>query len=323
MKPNNWYSPYPLPKDVAEFVNGHGHCCRNLGLWLDRYTAWIEQSVRGHAELQPSDEAKRRVVPMLVEVTDQKTGRKWCKLRDNTILDWYRERWKGLVRSYTPNSIFTAVLDYRFVVGLGAAHVLETSLSLHPIYGFPYIPASGLKGVTRAYADKSDEDFHRIFGSQAESQEQAGNITFFDAIPARAPWFKLDVMTPHYSEYYQGNKPPADWLSPNPVYFLTVENTPFCFAIATRCWSDPRASIFITKVQTWLKEAISTLGIGAKTSAGYGYFVPGKDANENMGTESPQSLGLATTAAPEERIRAIVQSWSPDELAKAHWQKLE
>jgi CRISPR-associated protein Cmr6 len=37
----------------------------------------------------------------------------------------------------------------RLVVGLGAGHVLETSLTLHHIFGIPYIPASALKGVVR------------------------------------------------------------------------------------------------------------------------------------------------------------------------------
>ena len=40
----------------------------------------------------------------------------------------------------------------RLIVGLGAHHVLETSLTLHHIWGIPYIPATALKGVARAQA---------------------------------------------------------------------------------------------------------------------------------------------------------------------------
>src|SRR5207302_8806011 len=47
---------------------------------------------------------------------------------------------------------FPAVTDYRLVVGFGAKHVLETSICLHRIYGFPIIPGSAVKGVTRARA---------------------------------------------------------------------------------------------------------------------------------------------------------------------------
>jgi CRISPR-associated protein Cmr6 len=40
----------------------------------------------------------------------------------------------------------------RVIVGLGAESVLETSIRLHRVYGFPILPGSALKGLTRAYA---------------------------------------------------------------------------------------------------------------------------------------------------------------------------
>lgn len=39
--------------------------------------------------------------------------------------------------------------DWRMVVGLGNPSVYETSITLHHIYGIPYIPGSAIKGVTR------------------------------------------------------------------------------------------------------------------------------------------------------------------------------
>ena len=59
----------------------------------------------------------------------------------------------------------------RLVVGLGAGHVLETSLTLHHIFGIPYIPASALKGVVRMVSfweivekqnKKLDEDIEKL-----------------------------------------------------------------------------------------------------------------------------------------------------------------
>lgn len=41
--------------------------------------------------------------------------------------------------------------DYRLIVGLGNPSIYETSITLHHIYGFPYIPASAIKGVLRNY----------------------------------------------------------------------------------------------------------------------------------------------------------------------------
>lgn len=42
-------------------------------------------------------------------------------------------------------------VDWRLIVGLGNESVYETSMTLHHIYGFPYIPASAIKGVVRSW----------------------------------------------------------------------------------------------------------------------------------------------------------------------------
>lgn len=39
----------------------------------------------------------------------------------------------------------------RLVLGIGGESVYETSLTLHHLYGIPYIPASGIKGVLRSW----------------------------------------------------------------------------------------------------------------------------------------------------------------------------
>ncbi|MGE4518021.1 MAG: type III-B CRISPR module RAMP protein Cmr6 [Desulfobacteraceae bacterium] len=41
--------------------------------------------------------------------------------------------------------------DWRMVVGIGDPSVYETSITLHHIYGIPYIPGSAIKGITRHY----------------------------------------------------------------------------------------------------------------------------------------------------------------------------
>jgi CRISPR-associated protein Cmr6 len=41
--------------------------------------------------------------------------------------------------------------DWRMIVGLGGESVYETSITLHHIYGIPYIPASSVKGVVRSW----------------------------------------------------------------------------------------------------------------------------------------------------------------------------
>ncbi len=151
----------------------------------------------------------------------------------------------------------------RLVVGLGSGHVLETSLSLHHIFGIPYIPASALKGVVRMVsfweiAEKlnknSDEEIEKlqrqlydeeISSSDNEellkhkllfgTQNFKGLLVFLDAFPIieqNQQIFELDVMTPHYQGYYTQDQAPGDWENPNPIVFLTVkEGISFCFNV--------------------------------------------------------------------------------------------
>ena len=109
--------------------------------------------------------------------------------------------------------------------------------------------------------------FRLIFGTT----KQSGRTIFFDAIPTEPPILELDVMTPHFSQYYQGNNaPPADWDYPKPIPFLTVgKDTSFCFAVGWRGKEDKKAQ---QQAIDWLEEGLQELGAGAKTAAGYGYF---------------------------------------------------
>jgi CRISPR-associated protein Cmr6 len=170
---------------------------------------------------------------------------------------------------------FTLKTDYRLIIGLGGTHVLETGLTLHPLYGFPYIPASGVKGIARAYAEIIEEtdkkEILEVFGSEdkdeAKETNREGKVIFLDGLPKRFPSLDVDIMNPHYGEYYQGKKPPADYLSPNPIFFLTV--TPeeeFLFSILSR------DAFLLEKAEYWLKGGLKELGAGGKTNVGYGYF---------------------------------------------------
>ncbi|MEM2197360.1 MAG: type III-B CRISPR module RAMP protein Cmr6, partial [Sulfolobales archaeon] len=71
--------------------------------------------------------------------------------------------------------------------------------------------------------------------------------------------------------YYsnEGKEAPSDWQSPVPVYFLTVSETPYLFTIAVH---NHNTESLVNLAINWLKGALSQLGIGAKTSADYGYW---------------------------------------------------
>lgn len=126
---------------------------------------------------------------------------------------------------------------------------------------------------------ESDPDFLTIFGhapqkGEDESVAQSGRAVFFDAAPARLPKLELDIMNPHYPKYYQGKEPPTDSQSPVPVYFLTVASgVEFRFAVGWRGPLDDEARQLRSLAQGWLIKGLTELGAGAKTSAGYGYFL--------------------------------------------------
>ncbi|MBO8131611.1 MAG: type III-B CRISPR module RAMP protein Cmr6 [Candidatus Marinimicrobia bacterium] len=106
------------------------------------------------------------------------------------------------------------------------------------------------------------KEFQNIFGTQ----NHKGEIIFFDAYPIEEVNLKVDIINPHYSSYYDGKEPPADWQDPVPIKFLTVENTKFLFHLASK------ENNLLQKAENYLKEAVKEYGIGAKTSLGYGIF---------------------------------------------------
>ncbi|RKX56014.1 MAG: type III-B CRISPR module RAMP protein Cmr6 [Thermotoga sp.] len=187
--------------------------------------------------------------------------------------------------------------DWRLIVGLGNESVYETSITLHHIYGIPYIPGSAIKGVVRSYiiiehfesneekALKEDPGFCDIFGCPEKSfykESREGKIIFFDAFPITTPKIKVEVMNPHYGPYYSDpseNTPPADYHSPVPIFFLTVEDTKFEFIIGIKVKDNTiiEKGIFKNKqplevTYEYVGKALSEHGIGAKTAVGYGYM---------------------------------------------------
>ncbi len=197
-------------------------------------------------------------------------------------------------------------LDWRLATGLGIASVYETGITLHPVYGVPYLPASSIKGVVRSYAiDRladgknkeitalSDHGFCQLFGcgEKGVTEAQQGDVLFFDALAKCDADLEVrpDVMNPHFGPYYMDEKdetPPADWHVPVPIFFLTVRGAKFQFHIAIRSkknqplqkkkeeWkpSEWEEKTPLQVAQDLLIEALTDHGIGAKTAVDYGRF---------------------------------------------------
>jgi CRISPR-associated protein Cmr6 len=159
---------------------------------------------------------------------------------------------------------------WRLVIGLGQESIYETSITLHRNYSVPFIPGSAVKGITYHYAKEYKNlpatEIAEIFGDQ----NNKGKVIFFDALPIieqDTNFIVLDVMNVHYKPYYEKGEAPGDWHSPNPIFFLAVEKgIKFRFLLASKNKN------LVEKATELMREALENIGIGAKTSAGYGYF---------------------------------------------------
>jgi len=239
-------------------------------------------------------------LPQKIRINEGIENFKW----NSDLLKNLKNRKEKLIQSlrFTGFKVETiqATCNWRLIIGLGAAHPQETSMTLHHIYGIPYIPGSAIKGVTRHWAilKFSDEkaksegrDFLKVIEEVANvlesgkdinlevdginfsrlieifgTQQKRGEVIFMDAFPVENINLKIDIMNPHYPDYYGKGEPPADWQNPNPIKFLTVEKTKFQFYLLSRNDELLRIS------KKLLEEALKEHGIGAKTSLGYGIF---------------------------------------------------
>jgi len=214
-----------------------------------------------------------------------------------------------------------------FVTGLGRNHPVENGFAWHQILGTPYLPGSSVKGVVRSWQrvwkEEDEERSNRIFGPRGSDISRVGSVIFLDAIPAGQTKLKADVMTPHYGPYYQGDEPPADWFSPVPVPFLVVDSKQdFLFGLIPRRPTDEIDKNDCRKAAEWLKEALSYIGAGAKTAAGYGrfeHFIPRSPAMDWLDKEI-ENLARAQNKSPEkvlsEMPMKIAESWNKIEDSK-------
>lgn len=263
---------YPLPSDTQVALQHFAgrkklsDQCHNPGLLFERYTPEFRRS----GDKQEALENIRRCKP------------------DRQAMDAYRARLYALAKAADAIT-FQAKTDWRFVTGLGRNTPFEVGFTFHRLYGFPVIPGSSLKGLARAWAyfrlqeEKPDSEpeadplFAAVFGQASagdESEGSVGGAVFFEAVPLDNPELELDVMTPHFPDYYSDNTnriPPADDQNPIPIPFLTVK-AGVCFGFAVGWRGEPNPETHAQAVD-WLKAGLENLGAGGKTAAGYGYWI--------------------------------------------------
>lgn len=171
------------------------------GLLLHRYLPWpVEWKIEGKdikERWQQVAQAIGRVPREVYEFIGQRQRRLLSRL--------------GAV--HPGNRMFLLRLETKapLVVGLGGSSPLENSFTLHPLWGIPYLPASGLKGVMRHfiqenYCDSLSQGQARLLEIHLFGDAQgAGRLIILDTYPAQplslaAKTLRVDILNNHYPE---------------------------------------------------------------------------------------------------------------------------
>lgn len=190
--------------------------------------------------------------------------------------------------------VLLATAEVPTICGMGERTPGENGLTLHPVYGVPYLPGTSLKGILRAWVLSQEwgEDwrpggvyFRALFG-EGGHQGAAAAVDVMDALPApTAAFFTMDVLTPHFSEYYRAegkDVPPLGWEGPIPIQFLTASKG-LRYRVVLE--GDPA---WVEKAAEWLALALTERGVGAKSRAGYGHF-----SCKPLGPDTPEEANAA------------------------------
>ena len=145
-----------------------------------------------------------------------------------------------------------------------------------------------------------------------------GALSFWDVLPEPAGGqLGMDILTPHYGDYYQGISPPNDSGKPVPNPFLVMPpGSRFTFYV--QCGSDRLPETLAKSWQNLLEKAFEHafdwLGFGAKTAVGYGQMVyKGRNVPEEKLTPEGDNIAAAKPTLAAETIvwEKANLSWSP------------
>ncbi|MBC7350995.1 MAG: type III-B CRISPR module RAMP protein Cmr6 [Thermogutta sp.] len=289
----------PLPKSVRDLLRDNTH----LGLQLDKYVeSWDEELFSKPGA--DTGKLSERVQKPTVELIASKSRTEPPGLNYADLF----ARWQAVAAAREAMT-FKAETVGPLTLHLARASALENAgICLHPIYGFVYLPGTGLKGMARAFAEtvwlptqtdqkKAWQQIEDVFGwapnpdriqqirdpnhpaevrhdpsdPRTEITASSGQIIFLDAWPEKWTPLVVDILNNHHASYYQNQEPPGDWDSPIPVYFLAVSaGHTFFFALAKRRADVPDELLQLAT--EWLIGALEYEGAGAKTASGYGSF---------------------------------------------------
>ena len=290
---------YPCNKDAANLKFTRG----NFGLWFNKYIPVIGHKESFCKACDASGDENAAVTFYYNNYKNIKLAIEGELTRRHELQTQFLQRMK---EQYEVIEL-RAKLISPLLTGAGYPHASETSLLFDHNLGIPYIPSSSVKGIVRfaltigilddkVYShetyyikDASEKKFLReektpvgtIFGYSVENigkgantQEkkitaQRGSVIFLDAYPERVPDVAIDILNPHYPDYYSKSQFPSDNQNPLPIKFLAVaQDTVFIFRAIVKKHDDELLQLVLKA----FRNALCVEGVGAKTAIGYGRF---------------------------------------------------
>lgn len=275
--------PDYIPRDLKDAAPGH-----RFQLYLEH---WQGQNGTAFAPYKKSraqgkDERSifdRECVGVLKDL---------CPLPSSSVdaLKGIRTRQQTLLAHYGASGYrISTTSTAPFATGLGNEHPIENGFAFLTPYGLPYLAGSGVKGILRRAMqelcdDKEDgftlEAIDALFGPEnIDKPENArrGALDFWDVFPNPAGGkLVVEIMTPHFGKYYQGDETPHDSGAPVPVSFLAVPaKSQFDFSVVchTNRLPDALQDQWRALLDRAFQHAFEWVGFGAKTSVGYGAMV--------------------------------------------------
>jgi CRISPR-associated protein Cmr6 len=119
--------------------------------------------------------------------------------------------------------------------------------------------------------------------------QSRGLLSVWDALPSPNNGnLAMEVMTPHYGDYYQNSGTPHDSGQPVPIVFLVVPaGSRFSFHLRcdTERLPEGLRDTWQNLVGTVFEHAFDWLGFGAKTAVGYGSMKRDLEAEQNRQAE--------------------------------------
>jgi CRISPR/Cas system CMR subunit Cmr6 (Cas7 group RAMP superfamily) len=138
----------------------------------------------------------------------------------------------------------------------------------------------------------------------------AGAVQFLPGFPWRDdPGIELDVVTPHHTAYYEGTLPEAtDTEEPTPNVFPVVSPAKEPVFVFPLVRSPHATGDGTSSARDWLRAALTLLGIGGKTAAGYGWFESTPELDLQVLQEAEREAQQKEAEAARLRIEADEKS---------------